>query len=196
MPAGRRCQLDMHLSRTTEEDELCAGWNRLPVPFLSPCHIPTPFTWVHEHCKSRSSETNGGSGHRLWAERNPEGVQQFGKTPSQSTIILKNLSKKPAAQWGRLRSYCGTFSLMPRRSTNHLFLQYRICIFMWSHDSRKWSFIQNSRNLKPGYIREDSNMCPGTAIPAVCWQKAAGLGINQINRGWRKNILPSPRTPC
>lgn len=113
--------------------------------------------------------------------------QQFGKTPSQNTIILKNLCKKktPISQWRKSRSYHRTFSFMPQ-----IIFSFSL---MWSGDSMKWSFLQNNRNFKPGCTAEQRNMCPGTALPAVYWQQAAGLGINQINRGWRKNILPSPR---
>lgn len=116
----------MHLSRMTEEDQLYAGWNRSPIPFLSPRHTPPTFMWVHDHCKSRSSETSGGSGRRLWDEWNPERVQQFGKTPSQITIILKNLSKKPNCLVQEVKVLLWNFLPRVTESTNYFFLQYEI----------------------------------------------------------------------
>lgn len=151
--------------------------------------IYQPHSCAHEHHTSRSSETSGGSGHRFWAKWNPERVKQFCKSPSQTTMILKNLSKSQLLGRGgeghivQLPSSChGEAQIIFSFSTTS-------ATFRWSQNGRKWSFIQNSWNFKPS--ASQSNVCP-----AIYWQKAAGLGINQINVGWRKNILPSPRTPC
>ena len=109
--------------------------------------------------------TSGVSGHKLWTEWNPERVS---KTPSQNTIIVKPYPKK--------QLLCREVKVLLWNFLPHATEKYKLsfssmksAIFMWSHDSKKWSFIQNSRNVKSGYIRDGSNMCPGSAIPAACW---------------------------